>query len=386
MFGKFSTGDEGIALPFAPGHGYTGEEAVEFSIHGSLASTRSLIARICKAGARMARPGEFTLRAFMNGRMDLTRAEAVRDTVEAKTEAQLANATLLLSGALNEQVSAIRSAILGVLAEVEARVDFSEELGELNRDAARQALAEALEATSKLVGTIRSGQILREGLRVAIVGLPNAGKSSILNALCGSDRAITSPHPGTTRDYIEAEVDLGGIVCTLVDTAGLRAPESDVEAQGIALTRTLAAGSSLSLYVYDAHAGWSPQDQREIDELPGHVLVIANKCDLVSVSPEMGLPVSTKTEIGLESIGAGVLAAVGYENDGTPLLAPRHGPLLVAAEEALQGSVDVLDHDLPDDLLAVGLRAAAAALGEVVGIEASTDLLDSIFRDFCVGK
>lgn len=359
---------------------------MEFSIHGSVASTRALLDTLCKAGARLAGPGEFTLRAFMNGRLDLTRAEAVRDTIEALTAAQLANATLLLSGALNDRVTALRESVLQILAEVEARTDFGEELGELDRVPARRVIAETCDAVSELVSTIRPGRILREGLRVAIVGLPNAGKSSLLNALCGSDRAITSPHPGTTRDYIEAEVDIEGVVCTLVDTAGLRISESEVEQVGIERARSIAEGAHLVLYVYDAASGWTEGDQSQFVSLSGSVLVVANKCDVVASRVSPGVPVSAALGTGLGLLGREILKSVGYGASDLPLVAPRHGPLLQSAEAALLDTLNALDHDLPDDLLAVTLRSAITSLGEIVGLDVSPDVLDDVFAGFCIGK
>lgn len=386
LFGRFCTGDVGIVLPFESGHGYTGEEAVEFSIHGSFASTSALLSALCGAGARLAGPGEFTLRAFMNGRLDLTQAEAVRDTIEARTAAQLANATLLLSGALNNRVRAIRESILLTLAEVEARADFGEELGDLDRGSTRSAVAEAYSAVSDLVSTLRPGRILREGLRVALVGLPNAGKSSLLNALCGSDRAITSPHPGTTRDYIEADVDIDGVVCTLVDTAGLRISDSAVEQLGVERARSVADGAHLVLYVYDAHVGWTADDQNNFDSLGSPKLLVANKCDLSTQRVASGIQVSAAQGTGLDLLGRAVLDSVGFREHDLPLVAPRHGPLLLSAQSALLDTLNALDHELPDDLLAVGLRSTLSSLGQVIGLEVSPDILDEVFAGFCIGK
>lgn len=279
-YGLIAQRDEGLALVFEGGRGFTGEPAVEFSVHGSLAAVRSVVDACLEAGARSAEPGEFTYRAFLNGKIDLIEAEGIRDAIEAKTERQLLQAKLLRSGGLSAQVREIVVALQKVLAAVEASVDFSEEIGDLDRDAAAIRLRDASAKLDSFLATARPGRILRQGLRIALVGRPNAGKSSLLNALAGIGRSIVTEVPGTTRDYIEEAVELGGVPCVLIDTAGLREPNDPVEAEGVALTRRWVESADVVAYVYDASAGLNEDDAELLRQIDRELLMIANKTDL----------------------------------------------------------------------------------------------------------
>ncbi len=385
LFGHFANGDDGLAIPFAEGHSYSGDETVEFSVHGSPASVKGIIDACIQAGARPARPGEFTMRAFMFGRIDLTQAEGVRDTVAALTDAQLRQANLLREGALHDAVHALRDDLLGLLAAVEASTDFPEEVGPLDRDGSAERCRDAARRLGDMLSTAETGRILRGGLAIAIVGLPNAGKSSLLNALLGAERAIVTEIPGTTRDTVEELANLGGIPCRLIDTAGLGAPLDPIERIGVDRAKQAAANADLVWYVYDASLGWSALDEALAMESSRPTLVLANKADLGPVCGP-GLPISALTGQGIDELVAAVHDRIGDWTEAEPLVNERHAPLLQVAREALLDVVATLESSAPDDLAAVGLMQAARALGEVTGETASPDAIERLFSTFCVGK
>ncbi len=387
LYGRFVHGDDGLALPFAEGQSYTGEEAVELSVHGSPASVRALLEACRAAGARPAEPGEFTLRAFMNGRMDLTQAEAVRDTVEAQTDAQLRHANLLREGALRDRVRAVRDEAVGVLAAVEASTDFSEEVGDLDRPAARARLARARTRLAELLATADAGRLLRQGATIAIVGLPNAGKSSLLNAVVGAERAIVTPIPGTTRDTVEEVVEIGGLPCRLIDTAGLRETDDEVERLGVARSVQALASADLVWHVFDLGQGWTAEDQALTTDRP--TLCIGNKADLPAAAgllPEGALSVSALTGGGIEDLLRETARKFDHAASAGPTVAPRHSPVLAEADRALAGAEETLSQPVPDDLAAVELRQAVRLLGEVTGETTPPDVIERVFRDFCIGK
>lgn len=385
VYGRLETGDDGLVLPFSEGHSYTGEETVEFSIHGSHASVQALVQLCLMQGARMAGPGEFTQRAFLNGRMDLTQAEGVRDTVEAETEAQLKQANLYRQGILNQQVGALRNEILSLLAAVEASVDFSEEIGDFETIRGQTTLRRLQRELEALLGTAAAGRILRRGFRVAIMGRPNAGKSSLLNALLGTERAIVTDTPGTTRDYVEERVELGGVMCVLTDTAGLRATSDEVEAIGVARAHEVASNADEVWYLYDASVGWAEEDDVAVSSFTPPVLVLAGKADLSPGGDKAAMAISSVTREGFGELFAHVASQV--ENAGErPFIQTRHQRPLEEALESLRMCLNVLEYNLPHDLLSVGLQEAAQQLGLITGETASPDILQRIFTDFCVGK
>ena len=384
-YGRFSSGDDGLVTPFQQDSSYTGEQAVEMSVHGSVASVQHLLDSCITAGARMAEPGEFTQRAFMNGRMDLTQAEGVRDTVAAATDSQLRQANLMREGSLRDEVRCIRSEIEGVLAAVEASTDFSEEVGDLDRDAAR---ARCLAAQAKIVAllvTEDASRVVRDGASVAIVGLPNAGKSSLLNALIGADRAIVTEIPGTTRDTVEAELSWKGLLVRLIDTAGLRDSDDLIESLGVERSRNAIENADVVLHVYDNAVGWREGDDALGGSIERPCIIVANKIDL-NPQAEQGVPVSSVTGLGLEQLIDAVRELVVQEPTSPALINGRHAPLLRGAGEALDRVHETLSSAVPDDLAAVDLLAAIRLLGEITGETATPDVIDRIFHDFCIGK
>jgi tRNA modification GTPase len=382
-YGWLRSGDDGLVLPFEEGRSYTGERSVEFSIHGAPASVRSLVDRCITEGARLAAPGEFTQRAFLNGRMDLIQAEAVRDTVEAQTEAQLRQANLHRDQALSRKLNAMRLRLEKMLTAVEASVDFSEEIGDFDRTAAASAITSELLTVEQMLATAPAGRILREGFRIALVGPPNAGKSSLLNALLGAERAIVTNIPGTTRDYVEERVEIGGVLCVLYDTAGLRSTEEIIETLGIERTLDIAGNVDEIWYIVDSTVGVTEEDRTVIRSFTRPVLVLSNKSDLASSAE--GLSVSATTREGFEQLFNHVSQKVSGAAV-TPLINRRHEHSLLLVKEALLNTLSTLHTDMPDDLLSVGLRDAVHHLGELTGEAAAPDLIQRIFHDFCIGK
>ncbi|MBI3721891.1 MAG: 50S ribosome-binding GTPase, partial [Fimbriimonas ginsengisoli] len=317
----------------------------------------------------------------------LTQAEAVRDTVEAQTALQLELASRQRMGGLAMEVSRIREECLRVLAAVEASLDFSDEIGPVDRGSASSTLKTQIEAIDRLLDTARIGRILRQGFRIAILGRPNAGKSSLLNAYLRQDRAIDTPTPGTTRDLIEEAVDFDGLKAVLIDTAGLRDTRDSVEKIGVERARVAATGADLRWYLYDVAAAWTAEDERQLAQLPAPTFRIAAKCDLVEARAEDPLRVSSKTGEGLAALAArSTQMALQGASLEAAVIAPRHEEPLQAAREALTDALGTISAERPDDLAAVGLGHAIAKLGEITGETATPDIIERIFHDFCIGK
>lgn len=352
------------------------------NLHGSSVAITTLVEALVERGARMARPGEFTERAFLNGRLDLTQAEAVNDTVRAATSRQLAMANELREGSLHREVSVITHGLTSLLAAIEASVDFSEEVGDVDVPKAMQTLGEAAQGLNVLIDRAQRGRIVREGLRIAIVGPPNAGKSSLLNRLLGVERAIVTPIAGTTRDYVEESCVLAGIQCALIDTAGLRESNDEVESIGIQRARAQASRADVVWYVFDSSIGLTESDQSEIEGFDQPVQLVANKSDLGS-APQ-GIPVSNYTGSGLDSL----IATIAERATGLEGAIPnaRHQHHFESALEAVQESKQGFEYRHPADLVVTHIRTAIHELGLVTGEAADGDLLSQIFRDFCVGK
>ncbi|MCB0827072.1 MAG: tRNA uridine-5-carboxymethylaminomethyl(34) synthesis GTPase MnmE [Armatimonadetes bacterium] len=380
LYGHFINGDDGLVFPFEEGRSFTGEQVAELSVHGSAASVESLLKECLNAGARMAEPGEFSLRAFLNGEIDLTEAEGIRETVDAATSAQLRQANAFRNGKVREEIESIRDQVVSLLTAVEASTDFSEEIGDLDRDTARAKLKSALGHVDRLLSTADIGRRIRSGATVAIVGVPNAGKSSLLNALLREDRAIVTAIPGTTRDTIEATVELGGLPVRFVDTAGIRETQDEVERIGVDRSRQAIEAADLVIHLIDL----SHPEEMEIDH--DQVLRVGNKADLTPSVVFDGMCVSALTGEGLDALVAEIRARLGDAQTAEIPILDRHASLLEEARGAIAETMQTLDAPVPDDLAAVSLRSAARFLGEITGETTPPEVIDRIFHDFCIGK
>ena len=383
--------DEALALWFPGPNTETGEDMAELHLHGGRAVIAAVLAELGQLpGFRMAEPGEFTRRAFENGKLDLTAVEGLADLVFAETEAQRAQAMRQLGGALAARADAWREKLIGALALVEARIDFSDEV-DVPEDLVSPALRVAQELIDEIEETLKSahrGERLREGLTVAIAGPVNAGKSSLLNRLARREAAIVSPHAGTTRDVIEVHLDLGGYPVTLLDTAGIRESDDPVEQEGVRRAQARAAAADLVLWVVDAAARDTPMRSRNNNERKNQWLV-RNKLDLrpnpQASDDNQAFDISSKTGEGLDRLVVAVANFAGtFFGTGETAVVTRE-----RHRAALQHTVNSLQRALAapaEELIAEELRLAARALGRLTGRVDVEDVLDVIFRDFCIGK
>ena len=369
---------------------YTGEDIVEISCHGGTLVTAKVLEACLHAGARGARPGEFTERAFLNGKMDLTQAEAVIDLIRARTDLALRSATEQLEGKLGEQIKGIRDSLVDLLAHVEASIDFSEEgIAPDEGNSLRVRLDSVREQIAALLATADHGRILRDGVRVVIYGATNAGKSSLLNRLLGYERVIVSDAPGTTRDTIEETINLCGVPVRLLDTAGLRTSTSDIEREGIARTERSLQKADLRLHIIDRNAAPPAHFGQNAN---GNELLVLNKSDLPE-HPEWkntnALRVSCLTGDGLGALENEILSRISKQNlrpESALAINMRHRDCLRRALEACDRARKTLDKTFSPEYLSVDLNEALEAVGEVIGTVGVEQILDSVFGQFCIGK
>ncbi|MBL8659899.1 MAG: tRNA uridine-5-carboxymethylaminomethyl(34) synthesis GTPase MnmE [Rhodospirillales bacterium] len=387
--------DEGLVLWFPAPGSFTGEDTAELHLHGGRAVTDGVLAVLGRCpGLRPAEPGEFSRRAFANGKLDLTAAEGLADLVAAETAAQRRQALRQMGGALARLYEGWRQRLVGALAQVEAAIDFADEdiPDDLEKRVRATAAGLAAEVGAHLADG-RRGERLREGIDIAIVGPPNAGKSSLLNALVGRAAAIVSPHPGTTRDVIEVALDLGGYPVVLADTAGLRVPVEAIESEGIARARRWAGEADVRLVVLDG-AVWPRSDAEALALANGDDVVVVNKADLfapaaaekyLQVVGREALAVSARTGAGLDTLVRALETKVATRFDATAVPAltrARHRQALERCRDALEQAV----WGGGAELVAEDLRCAAEALGRITGRVDVEEILDRIFREFCIGK
>ncbi|HWB04657.1 MAG TPA: tRNA uridine-5-carboxymethylaminomethyl(34) synthesis GTPase MnmE [Verrucomicrobiales bacterium] len=384
--------DSVLATYFKGPASFTGEDTVEITCHGGMLVTRRVLEALLRSGARAAEPGEFTQRAWLNGKLDLTQAEAVMDVISAQTDMALRAAQRQLDGAIGQRVTALRDELLDVLAHVEAYIDFPEE--DISPDTGavlRGNITQVAEGIQRLLATADQGRILREGARTVLAGAPNAGKSSLLNRLLGCERAIVSEIPGTTRDTIEEVINVQGVPLRLVDTAGLRESGDVIEREGVARTRRMVENADLLLEVVDASQ--PPAERVAVPPESGvKVLLVLNKTDLglheawrgaggveVSCLTGQGIDTLTAAMVGMLDGGAGFTGMEAAVN-------ARHKACLERAAAALSAGLQQLDAGAAPEFVSMDLRDALTALGEVAGLVSTEDLLGVIFSRFCIGK
>lgn len=389
------TVDEVLLTIFRGPASYTGEDVIEISAHGGILVTRRIYELLLSNGARAAAPGEFTQRAFLNGKMDLTQAEAVMDLIHAQSELSLRAASQQLEGRLGREADSIREDLLQLVAHVEAYIDFPEEDIDPDTGAALKLRMESIQARlCSLLDTAEHGRILRSGARTVICGAPNVGKSSLLNALSGHDRAIVSPQAGTTRDTIEEVLHIHGLPFVLVDTAGLRKHTSDyIESEGIERTRRELERADVIIEVLDGSV--SQDEAHRVPVAPGKRghLVVLNKTD-AGLHPTWnsisGLPVSCQTGAGLDQLRAAMRDAAwnGDRSSDSHLVAinTRHQRHFQRAAEAMEDAEKAFENDGTPELIAFELRDALQAVGEVTGRVDAEEVLGAIFSRFCIGK
>jgi tRNA modification GTPase len=383
--------DRALVTLFPAPASFTGEDVVELSIHGSPAVVGAVLDAAVAAGARPARAGEFTERAFRAGKIDLVRAEAVRELVESRTPRAARASLARLEGALSARFLRVREDLVAAAAGLTAALDFSEDAGEEVPSDVPARLGEAERALDRLAASYRAGRLLSAGCRVAILGRPNAGKSTLFNALAGSARAIVTDVPGTTRDALETELDLGGIPVTVVDTAGLRETDDLVESLGVARARAEAERADAILYVYDAGAGLAAEEEADLARLEKPRVLVANKVDRAfgPIAPDAEPLCGLAEDAGERLRGwltACVASEVAIEEASEVLASVRQRDLAVRARDAAAAAGASLERGDSPEYAAAHCTEALAALADLVGETTAEDVLASVFATFCIGK
>ena len=390
--------DEALLAVMRAPRTFTCEDVVEITCHGGILPAKMVLDAALANGARLAEPGEFTRRAFLNGRIDLAQAEAVADLIHSRTELALRAANEQLAGKLSQRINKLRDEMLDTLAHVEAHIDFPEEdIAPDTRDQLIARLEHGVVFMDELLRTANEGQILRRGIRAAIIGRPNAGKSSLLNQLLGHDRAIVSAIPGTTRDTIEETANIRGLPVIFVDTAGLREARDELEAEGVRRSRRTLQQAEFILHVFDAAEPLTPADEKYLSEFADKKrILVRNKIDLVArlqLPSELKAPtveVCCLSGLGIEPLKDAIKEMAWSGEIKAEMLQvminSRHQDALNRARGATLHTLEALRADQPLELVALDLRIAVNAVGEIVGKTTTEDLLDIIFSQFCIGK
>ncbi|MBW4525788.1 MAG: tRNA uridine-5-carboxymethylaminomethyl(34) synthesis GTPase MnmE [Phormidium tanganyikae FI6-MK23] len=388
--------DEALLLVMLAPRSYTREDVVEFHCHGGIIAVQQVLQLCIEQGARLAQPGEFTLRAFLNGRLDLTQAESISDLVGARSPQAAQTALAGLQGKLAHPIRQLRTTCLDILAEVEARIDFEDDLPPLDEAEIQAQFHQVLAEVTRILATADRGELLRTGLKVAIVGRPNVGKSSLLNAWSRSDRAIVTDLPGTTRDVVESQLVVGGIPIQVLDTAGIRETEDQVEKIGVERSRLAAQSADLVLFTIEAQSGFTKRDREIYDRVNDRPLILViNKIDLSEVTGELPkalqiVKTAASLNQGIDTLETAILNTVkaGKIQAANLDLAinQRQAAALTRAKIALEQVQNTIADQLPLDFWTIDLRSAIQALGEILGEDVTESVLDRIFSRFCIGK
>lgn len=388
--------DEVMIVYMPEGKSYTGAEQIEIYCHGGRQIVKRIMDELISEGARAAEPGEFTRMAFLSGRIDLAKAEAVAEMIAADTEQSLKAGRDHLMGAYSDHIDSLRQQLVEIMAELEASIDFSEEEIEPDQlNALKKRLNEVIAGVEKLLASYRSGRIIKEGFRVTIAGRPNAGKSSLFNLLLAQQRALVSEQAGTTRDYLREWIELGGFAVSLTDTAGLRQGGDAVELSGQEFTKEQLEEADLILWLFDlSEKDWEEKLTEDSTRFPAEkVLVIANKSDLAESSQadySKGLSISCKTGMGIESLKTAILNRIETKSadltSGMVVTSARHNQKLSQANDALLAAKTLLDSGETAELQVFEIRGGIDALAEITGKIYNEDILAEIFASFCIGK
>jgi tRNA modification GTPase len=396
--------DEALVCFFKAPHSFTGEDVVELHCHGSPVLLRAVIDLILRLDARLASPGEFSLRAVTNGRMNLAEAEAVRDLIEAQTDSALRQATRQLKGEISNRLAPVDQDLLKIIVRLESSLEFVED--DLPMVASHEILG-SLQGVklelSRLAATFAAGKLLRDGIKVAFVGRPNVGKSSLFNSLVGHSRAIVTAIPGTTRDTLTESIGMNGVPVLLIDTAGIRSSSNEIESMGVERARREAADADLLIVVVDGSEDFRDEDELVLAELANARYIVAvNKCDLPTFSlarfdeqirplPNCAalVSVSAKSEAGLDTLRAAILQPFANGNvhsEGLLITNARHHDLLVRAIESIVTAERLMEQRASEEFILVGLHSALRYLGEITGETTTDEILGQIFSTFCIGK
>ena len=381
--------DQVVVTFFAAPRSYTAEDVVEIACHGSPVVLRFALERACEQGARLAEPGEFTLRAYVNGRIDLPQAEAVRDLIGATTLYQTRIAAQQTGGSVSRRLKPVKEQLLHLIALLEAGIDFAEDdIGFASSMEIEALICPVLDAVKALIASFAYGKLVHEGFTLAIVGRPNVGKSSLFNRLLEQDRAIVTDIPGTTRDLVSETASVEGIPVKFVDTAGIREGRDTVESLGIERSYQAMADADLTLVVIDASAPLGSDDEALIVRAQGKTLVVANKCDLAP--PPRGLGVSALTGEGIPELRRAIVDAIAprgqIEQEGGFITSLRHEQLLRESREAIEQALTANGLGIPHEMLLLDLYAALRPIDAITGATTADDILNRIFSTFCIGK
>lgn len=397
--------DEALVAVMREPNSYTGETVVEIQCHGGYLSANLILEELFRAGVRQAEPGEFTRRAFMNGKTDLLRAEATIDLIHSNSEMGLSNAAKMLSGKLSEKVNALREKAVELAANLSAVADFPDEIDEIPSDELSERIQTISDEIDNMLAGFKHGKIMRDGILTVIAGRPNVGKSSLLNALSRTERAIVTDVPGTTRDTVEEYISINGIALRLIDTAGIRESSDRVEQIGIEKARENISAADLCLFVLDSSMPLSDEDMEIADRLRGiNTIVVVNKTDMsehtdiAALSERLGISaenfVMTAAPHGREPVGIGALEnkiselfmSGNISKDDVFISNDRQKNSLIKAQNIIKRMLSSLNAGLPSDLLFVDLEDVISALGEITGVTVQDEIIDTVFDRFCVGK